>query len=437
MFEKLKEYISLKPILSIIIFGIVIRLLLLPFYRDVTIFPDSEGYIDLAKFLLNYNLTGYDGMRSPGYPLLLLLAGNMLPLVIFFQSVIGIITSVYLYKIILLLNFSDGTAVIYTIILNSFIHVLFYETAILTESFTLFFIIIIFYHLFKGFFSEKSGLKKAFVLSLLLGFLTLIKPFYIFLPFLIYLLYIIKDFRLSSIINCRMVIIIFPLLSFLGWSYVNKINTGYFVSTTIDGIYTAQNCVYFAENTSPKYIQVGTIYAKHREERIKNDKDVAMTIWAASNELMDKTGLPFNEFSHMLNGYNKVTIKMNFGAYIKQVITRSWVDFWKTAMYWNYDDFKIPYINKFFLLIWYIQSFILQVLKIIFIFLIPYHFIRFLKIRLLTPEFIIVTIVFCTSVLQAIVTYGTNSRFSYPFEFLMLITLLLTFRKYLHRKKLI
>ena len=420
----ISAYISKKPIQAIIISGVAVRLFIVLFYSHVTIFPDSGGYIELSEFLLKLDLSGYDGMRSPGYPILLFLAGNILPIAVFFQMVIGLITSIYLFKTAKALDLRTDIAVVFTIVSNCILHVIFYETAILTETLTVFFITIIFYNLFNGFFTTATSLKQTLFLGFLLGFLTFIKPFYIFLPFLLYGLYTLKGFKISRIINDKIIIVFFPLIAFLGWSYVNKINTGYFVSTTIDGIYTAQNCVHFAEKTSEKHAVIGNIYAKYREQTIKNNQDVAMAIWRARYELMDTTKLSLVDLSHLLNDYNKVTIKMNPWGYTKQVFI-SWKDFWKTGIYWNYRDFNFPYINKAFLLVWFIQSFILQILKIVFIVLIPYHFIRFFKTRLITPELIIVTIVFCTSVLQA--------RFSYPFEFLMIITLMLTFKEQLYK----
>lgn len=431
--NKLKKWALSKPEQAIVIFMLITRLITILAYQRVTIFPDTEGYIELGKKLNTLSLAGYDGTRSPGYPVLLSIAGNSVSIAVVLQFILGIVTAVYVYKTLRILSFSTSVSLVATLLLNSLLHVIFYETAILTESLTLLVITLIFYFSFKIILFESKW-KDIVILSLLPGYLVLIKPFYIFLPFVIYGLYTLKGFKFSRIINQKIVLLILPLISFLGWSYVNKTNTGYFVSSTYFGLNLSQNCVYFAENTSDEYKTIGTIYAKHREEAIKENKDVAMTIWFAREELMDTTKLSFSDFSNELGKYSKVTIKMNPAAYLKQVCI-SWVDFWKTAIYWNYPDFKISYIHKVFLLLWYIQSFLLQILKIGFIVLMPYHFVKFFRTRKIAPELIIVTVVFCASLLQAMVTYGTNSRFSYPFEFLMVTTILITFKKYLPGNK--
>lgn len=420
------NFLLKKPILSVAVFCLFTRLFTLLIYCHVTLFPDSDGYIELATRLLDFNLSGYQGERSPGYPILLFLTHNNLAVTVAFQIIIGAATAVYTYKTLQVLGFGNKSSLIITLLLNSMIHVLFYDFAILTENVTLFFITISFYYIFR-LFNGATGFKCTLLLSALLGYLVFTKPFYIFLPFVIYGLYSLKNFKFRRIINQQILIIILPLVSFLGWSYVNKINTGYFVSTTYYGINISQNCVYFAENVPNKYKLISDIYVKHRDIVIKEDKDVAMSIWYAYSELREKTGLSFTELSHELSEFSKVAIAQNPCAYAKQVFI-SWKDFWKTDIYWNYDDFNFKYANKATLAVWYMERTLLQILKILFILHIPYSLFIFIKNRKISPQLIIITVVFATSLLQAMATYGTNSRFSYPFEFLMIITLLLTFK---------
>ena len=430
--QQLNSFLLQKPIRAIVFFSILSRLFVIALYWKVTVFPDSESYSNLAKLLVHFSIAGYDGERTPGYPFLLAIANNWWPLVVIYQMLLGIVTATYLFKTLQVLQFSRRSSLYITLLLNSMIHVIFYETAILTETLTLLLVTVSFYHIFKVLLYGQRDYKYLLILSLLLGLLTIVKPFYIFMPFIVYGLYALKGFSFSKIFNQLLILPFFSLIAFLGWSYVNKINTGYYVSTTYYGITTAQNCVYFAEKTPEKYHLISSIYVKYREQAIAQNKDVAMSIWYAHAELTERTGLNFVDLSHELNEFAKVAIINNPADYAKQVFV-SWKDFWKTAIYWNYHDFSVKYSNKAFQGIWYIQSFILLFFKIIFVFLIPYHIFLFLKNRKITPQFIIVTFVFSTSLLQAMATYGTNSRYSYPFEFLMIICLLLTFKRLLKR----
>lgn len=217
--------------------------------------------------------------------------------------------------------------------------------------------------------------------------------------------------------------LVIPLFVFLGWSYVNKKNTGYFTSTTFYGFNLAQNCVNFAEKTTPEYAPIGNIYAKYRDNRI-SDKEIAMTIWEAYPELESETGLSFPDLSNRLYNYSIATIKENQTAYLQQVFI-SWRDFWKTSLYWEYDKFAIPHANEILLYICYLERILLQLIKIAFIILIPYNISRGIKQKKITPQLTISIIVFTASILQAFVTYGTNSRFSFPFEMLIVLSVIL------------
>jgi len=430
--HQLNSFMLRNPFRAIVLFSILSRLFVIALYWNVTIFPDSESYSNLAKLLLHFNIAGYDGERTPGYPLVLAMANNWFPLVVIYQMLLGVVTAIYLFKTLQVLQFSTRASLYITLLLNSMIHVIFYETAILTEAVIVLLVTVSFYHILTLLLNGQAGYRQVFIISLLLGLLTFVKPFFIFMPFIVYCLYTLKGFSFSRIFNRLLIVPFFSLIAFLGWSYINKINTGYFVSTTYYGITTAQNCVYFAEKTPEKYHLISSIYVKYRDQAIAEDKDVAMSIWYAHAELTEKTGLNFVDLSHELNEFAKVAIFNNPGDYARQVAI-SWKDFWKTSIYWNYNDFNVTYANKVFLGVWYIQSFILVTLKIIFVLLIPYHILMFFKNRKITPQFVIVSLVFSTSLLQAMATYGTNSRYSYPFEFLMIICLLLTFKPQLKR----
>lgn len=417
MFKNGLRKLSNNPFTTIIAFGIFLRLVVFLLYQQILIISDSLDYMALADLILDWNLQGYDGKRSPGYPVLLLF--NSLALTVSLQLILGISTMIVTYKSLLLLKFNEKGALLTTLFLSTFIHVVFYEFSILTESFTLFlFTLITYVYLIDN--QTNTPIKNACYLSLLLAVLILVKPFYFFLPFVFYGFSVLKNFSIRNVFSRRLIVLIGPLICFLGWSYVNKLNTGYFVPTTFYGINTAQNCVYFAEKAPEEFHLIRDIYVKHRDSAIQNNKDVSMSIWYAYDELIDTTGLSFVDLSYQLNEFGKVLIKENPKDYIAQVFI-SWIDFWKTAIYWDYNHFKVPYANKAFIAIWYIQSTVLVIFKMLFLLLFPVQLYRFAVSRKITPELVLSSVILMSSIAQALVTYGTNSRYSYPFEFLMII----------------
>ena len=135
-----------KNILYIGAFGLLMRVLIFfVFYTHVTIYPDSSGYIDLSQHILALDYSGYDGMRSPGYALLLAMSFGNLCVTVFYQFVLGILSAVLWYLLLQNLDFSKKGSLIITLFLQTFINVYFFETAILMESFIIFLMSLVFY----------------------------------------------------------------------------------------------------------------------------------------------------------------------------------------------------------------------------------------------------------------------------------------------------
>lgn len=417
MSKNLKLLISIEVIFRLILFSI--------FYSSVTIYPDSEGYIELAKRMSSFNLSNYNGLRSPGYPLLISFVNSNLYAVIFIQFGLGIVTSVFQYKTLVHFDFSKKNSLIITLFISSFLNVFFFETCILVETFVLFLMSAFVYLLSKTPF-QNQNLKLDFLMSFILGYLVLIKSFYIFIPFLLIFWLILNQTNFKSFIRKGFVILIFPLMSFLSWSYINKVNIGQFSSSGISGLYLAQNCIYFAEDAPKEFDWISKPYVAYREKSIRENRDVAMTIWYAYEDgAYDKYNLSLPQFSVELGKFAKSTIKENPIAYFKQVITKSWFDFWKPTINWSYEGFNFKYINKLLFGIWHLQSVLMVLIKVGFIFVFCFQLVQFVKNRKLVLEFLLSSIVFSASILQGLATYGTNNRFSYPFEFMMIISVLL------------
>ena len=427
--------INSKEIKILVVFGLLYRIIFSVFYFHITIYPDSEGYLFLSQKILNFNLSHYNGERSLGYPLLISFAFGSTIITLLYQFILGIITSIYWYKTLINLRFSSKKALCVTLFLQSFINVYFYETAILVESLSLFFISVIVFMLTDNYFENRS-LKNDFLIGFIIAYLVAIKPFYIYVPFVIYLFVILKNHNLKRLIFNKIVILILPLIMFFGWSYVNKINTGHFVSTTFFGLNLSQNCVYFAEKAPKEFDWIAKPYVKYREMAIKQDKDVAMSIWfARKHGAFASYNLKLCDLSSELGDFAKETIRNNPIDYLKQVFTRSWFDFWKPSIYWNFDKFNFEYAKKIVLLIWYIQVPITVFFKFTFVLLIPILSYFAFKRREISIEFIVSIIVFSGSILQGLATYGTNNRFSFPFEFIMILVVISFFKREIYFSK--
>ncbi|MFD2552448.1 hypothetical protein ACFSQP_11530 [Bizionia sediminis] len=413
-------------IIFISVFGLLVRLIIFfGFYTHVTIYPDSSGYIDLAERIMALSYGNYDGMRTPGYALLLALSSGNLHVAVACQFLLGIITAVLWYLLLLNVTFSRKQSFIITLFLQSFINVYFFETAILMESLVLFLLSLVFYLITSG----RKSLTFYLLLALVFAYLILTKPFYLFIPFLLYGFWFLKEPKNWKGLIKRSVVLMFPVLTYLAWSAVIKKHHGNFSSTTLMGVYLSQNVVRFAENTFDNYKWLYEPYVAYRNEAIAANKNIAMSIWYAyDNGAYQAYNLEFSEFSQALLAYAKDTIAKNPLAYLEQVLFYSWADFWKPTLYWNYNDFNFKHANTFFTAIWTMQKVILYSFRIVFLLLVPLFVIQAIRNKTINWGFISMSVIFIASVLQALLTYGTNNRFSFPFEFLIIICVILYFK---------
>lgn len=418
---EVKRWSAHKNLLILLGWSVVLRLVVTFCYSGATLFPDSEGYQDLARRMAAHSLVGYEGMRTPGYPLLIVFSGQQDALLVLFQQLLGIGSVLLGYGILRRLDFSSKMSFWVPLLFSSLLHVLFYETCILTESLTQFLVLAMAWLLCDGYLEQRQW-RRELLMGLLLACLVLVKPFYIFIPFLILGLVVLRRAG-YKILWRKMMMLLFPLVTFLSICYGNLRNTGYFVPTTFYGFNIAQNCVWFAEKVPGHDLEIGRIYAKHRDSTAARGGDIAMSIWRAYPELTEKTKLSFPDLSKRLNDYSKVAIAQNKTLYAKQVCI-SWWDFFKTDVYWKPSQFKSEAIGKLFTSVWNLQHYALRLFKLGFVICAPLILLRWIRKRQMLATFGLTVMIVATSVLQAVSTYGTNARFSYPFEFLMVAVVL-------------
>lgn len=403
-------------ILILILFSLIVRMLFYFFNQNALLLNDSQTYMDLAKLISSGSIKGYFGGRSPGYSLLLAFLGNSIQLLVWFQILIGILSSVIWFRFLRFFSFNLIISLSISLFFSSFIHILSYEHTILIESINLFVITLLINYIIKN---------KILLTAICLTILVLLKPFYMYLPFVVFTYFICNNFNWKVILKQKLIVLILPIFVFISWSYVNFLNTGYFVSSTYFGLNKIQNCVNFIEKAPDEFNWIKTPYLKQRALHSQNGLGNPMCIWYA----VDKGDFEYNKmtFPQLSNEFGKcadATIKSNFGLYIKQVIFLSFKEFWNVEMVSSNSLDNSSFLKY----VWKFQSIFLRITKTLFLLLIPIYIFRFFKKRQFTLELLLVLIVLSTAILQALVVYGSNARYSFSFEFIM-ITIVILFIK--------
>ncbi|MFC4632475.1 hypothetical protein ACFO3O_01040 [Dokdonia ponticola] len=425
VFVKIQTLALEKPILFLMIVGVLVRVLIaIAYSNQVSIFNDTESYIPLAERLSTLDLKGYDGLRTPGYPLLLAIAGIHFSIVVFIQTLLGILSSVLLFKISFRLKNHIPLALINGLSLSFFLHILFYERAILTETLTLCALVVCLWYLVRiDFFKTQKKDAITNVQSLLLGILMavvfLIRPMFIVITPLVVVCFLIiyRHLKFLKIVIQVFLIGMPALASYQAWSMLNFYNTDYKTVTVFSGMNLAQNCVYFIDNADDSHAALRDVYVRKRDSVIANDGDVSMSIWRVYEALKAKENITVAELSQRFDPMNKELIRENPLAYSKQVGI-SWLAFWEEYVLWNYNAFKHN-IPKWILSgTWlYIQRPLLFLINGAFLVISFIMIIRHIRKKELSLNFYLfcVLLTLGSSLGQALVIYGNNGRFSVPF----------------------
>ena len=421
MLESIQKKIESNAIFYLLSYAILIRIAMLLLYADYSIFPDSGGYIELANDLSDFNLTGYSGKRTPGYPSIIALVGNNLNWVKVIQHIFGIISTLLLFDLVKRETQSKFTAFLAAFFATSFIHLIFFEAAILTETTALFVLLVVVWFIrVKSCLNVRTSILNIIAISILFAYLYLVKPMFIYAPIFFALFFLMKNFQENykkALFKSSLVLLI-PLFTFYSWSSLNEKNIGVFGSTYFLGFNLAQTATPFFELVPEENQTIRDIFVKHRDSiASQTSKSITMSIWAAHDELVYATHLKPPQLSKKLGDISIDLFKQHPDLYLKQV-SISWLDFWTESILWKPKQIKSVAIKNILMGTWlYIQQWIALVINIMFLYFSIKHLKRIFKFRIKSFDFnlFLVSIVLLGSVAQAMITYGSNSRFSFPY----------------------
>ncbi len=422
----MKQHILNNKYIFLLIFFLLTAKIIFYFgYNSFSEAPDSWAFNHFVTELINNNFNDYVGERTPGYPYFVYLLNHDKMLVVLVQMLMGIITSILWFKTLLNLKISEKFAFYCTLFFALYLQNFFNETFILAETFMLLLNSIILYILLNNYF-EKKQIIVEISMSVLLAVLILVKPFFLFYPFLIFALYLIKNPAFKKVISVKLIIFILPAYAYFSWCSFVEEKIGYFEPTAYFGLNLAQNCLYFAEKGPKEYDYIAKPYVKYRDEMLLNGEDASMAVWKVwGGQHLAPKYTKFADVTHQFGKYAKATIASNLGDYFYYSITNSWFDFWKVFDMKPYMNFKDGSFNSVVSLINTIQMLLLLILKFVFLILSFYYFFLFIKNRKVTNVMILLAFIHAAAILQALVVYGTNAKYAFPYEFFMLVVVLL------------
>lgn len=412
-----------RAMLALVAACAAVRAALFFVYQPV-VYPDTGTYHELAAQLLAWDFSGYVGVRTPGYPLLLMLAGQNHVLVWVLQSVLGIAVAVLLFRICYAHTASPALALAAGLAHGLAVNQLFFEANILSETLTTFFVVLAIACLVDHLAARRRGRAAGAGFASAMAALT--RPGYLYLGPLLALL--VLCFERGGRRHAAWIAVAF-VLPVLGWAAFNKATIDYFGLSTNMGYGLTNHSGRFMEKAGDEHALLRDIYLKHRERKIAETGRSAVTIFLARDEMRERTGLDHIALSQRLAQLSLDLFAAHPDLYLASV-AESWASFWAVPYYARRDSFTAAGAARVAEAAFAVQRPLLLAAYLVAIAAGVWVLAAGVMRRLtgaagLTVPVIVAAVLLAASVLQALAEYGENPRYGIPTQSLAVLLVIL------------
>jgi 4-amino-4-deoxy-L-arabinose transferase-like glycosyltransferase len=399
-------------VITLLAVSVGVRVLNLAAYYPRTS-NDSYGYLALAQMMRTGDFTGYDGWRTPGYPLLIAAAGGSYLAIELIQALLGVLAGLMLFGLAVRRTRSAGLALVVGLVYTLSLNLLIYEVTVLTETLSLSLIV-----LSVWLFDRTEGRGRAdmvALLSVVCCAAALTRPMLLILvP--IYAVFIWTECGPGQRWRAAAAYLAPAFVLIGGWCGFNKVTVGSFALETLTGYNLVQHTGKFIERAPDEFAVFRDTHLKYRARSTTN----AQVIFQSEGEMRQRTGLSRAALSRQLTRVSLWLI-VRFPVPYLASVARSYKRFW-TVWKPGVDDQDITPPFRPFKFVqdigWDVERRLLLVAYLLFAATVctaAYQLTRHRRTGLSRTELLSIVIVVCASVGQALVTFGDNYRFLVPF----------------------
>ena len=396
---------------------------------------DTPTYQHLASSLLNNGgFERYNGTRTPGYPLFLMLAGSEAR-VYFFQLGLGLLTTLLVFYIGWQLSqhawFAGLLALAHTLNLGQ----IFFEATLLSEAlatFLLFFCLACLVWLFRDH-PGSDPLRKnsailtglvALALGLAAAALAMARPLFAFVPFwgALFLLLFWRGASFKSRLGAAALVALPALITLLVW--VSFIYTHFNILglDSIGGYHMVNHTTSFFELAPQEYAPIRDTFLKFRAKHIAETGSSINTIWDAIPALMTQTKLNYYSLGRVMGEISSRLIREHPWLYL-QNLALGWVWFWRVGVFWLPESISNAGLRALTNGVMLVERLALAGINLLFLggslTLLSPKIRDMLKIDLFI--WFAASAVWVTSILQTLAEHGDNARFLAPMQTLVVL----------------
>jgi hypothetical protein len=416
---------------GLICLGVAVRLLFW-FVAQPTVLPDTGTYTDLAHQLLSGDFSNYEGRRTLGYPLLLIVAQSSPYTVWLIQTVAGLAISLCLFYIVHELTGSAALACLIGTTYNLNLTQLSYEAILLPETETTFFVVttIVALTLFHRRSKNNRPVRSVLLLTgVLAGCAAMTRPQFVFLPIMVgifasYHSFVARSQWKSAFVRASAVAA--PgLLMILAWCSFNYSQIGHFTLSTHTGIGLMEHTIAFAELAPERYRTMRTILVKQRDVHLVETGRHTAT-WEAVPELKEVMGVSLPDLDRELLRLAAELIVTNPLKYAA-LVADAWVSFWLVSGPKGLDLIKPPILARVLDRLWRLEQPVLRAINACFLIFVVLAFLS-RRFRQMTGwNFILTatsTIVLISSIFQAFLVGVDNTRYGVTVQPLIVLVVI-------------
>ncbi len=407
--------------------AVIERLLMVAFYAPVA-YNDTASYRRLADAIAK-GWAGYDGTRTPGYPVFMALVGADQK-VYLAQLALGVMMTAaffYLgYAITRRPLYGALAALAHTLNLGQ----LFFEADLITENLSTFFIVITSIGAFIWLtYPSRRKLLLALGIGTASALAALTRPLFIYLPVWValFIALSLKD-KVLKIRWLPLFAVLTPALFLIGgWVFYINHNYHMLSLTTMNGYHLVQHTGNFFEYVPDRYAALRDTYLRYRQQRIAQYGTQGNTIWDAIPEMQRVSGLSFYDLSRRLQTISIDLILHHPDLYLKNVVSGWWM-FWRAPFYWSPGGIPWAWLRGALQGLVTLERLILFGFNMLFLVAsgLVAFWRKFRQSCQLTPfAWLVWSVIWLASIMQTLLDHGDNPRFLVPLQTWVLLWVML------------